>query len=195
MSGGGHGWLRCVCCHLPAPKQFVTCCAAALQINAGIVKGLVEACGRACPGVSGQTRRRQDHQLTDRWIDSRGACSTSTSPHEPSSSTAGSNVMMAADPAPQCPTLLAGGQTERHARHSSCLLSLSLAAHALASWAQAQILVDSFFQGMCWAGVSVLRRGVRRDFETFGLLLVLLVPAGCAEHHLQPRQLHRAHCC
>lgn len=27
------------------------CCL--LQINAGIVKGLVEACGRACPGVSG----------------------------------------------------------------------------------------------------------------------------------------------
>lgn len=30
-----------------------------LQINAGIVKGLVEACGRACPGVSANSCRRQ----------------------------------------------------------------------------------------------------------------------------------------
>lgn len=51
--------LHLVQCAGPQPKcgsGRTSCrcvCAALLQINAGIVKNLVEACGKHCPGVSG----------------------------------------------------------------------------------------------------------------------------------------------
>lgn len=64
--------VRCSCWSAPVtPSSFRSCmpnahCFAlfvfAAQINAGIVKGLVEACGKACPGVSNHCCNQAMHE-------------------------------------------------------------------------------------------------------------------------------------